>query len=204
MSGSKRDYSNSVVTIPSRFRIKKKQRNGRANRALGYDAPAWQLFKMLRLKRPCLYSLKYHNLFLDKRHAAKHLIYDRKTLEVWKKAIRKYIKPPYFFCLEVGKEGQIHAHVVAAIDAGLLKYARGYNTRTVRIIKDTGADRHRVISYMYKAPVPIWVDDDAKDEDLIHLCDWRERLDDYFDALERIQVEGRYKDIPQLSDYVFD
>jgi hypothetical protein len=157
---------------------------------------------MLGLKRPCFYSLKYHNLFLDKKHAEKHLIYDRKTLEIWKKAIRKYIKLPYFFCLEVGKEGQIHAHVVAAIDAGLLKYRRGYDTRTVKIIKDTHADRRRVISYMYKTPVPIWTDDD--DTDAVHLSDWQERLDNYFDALERMQREGKHKGVPQLSDYVFE
>jgi hypothetical protein len=146
--------------------------------------------------------LKYHNLFLDKRHAAKHLIYDRKTLEVWKKAIRKHIKPPYFFCLEVGKDGQIHAHVVAAIDAGLLKYERGYNTRTVKIIKDTAADRHRVISYMYKTPVPIFEDcDDMKSPKLL---DFQQRLDDYFNALRDIEVEGVSKDVPKLKDYVFE
>lgn len=200
--GSKRNYSNSDLVIPSRFRIKKKQRNGRANRALAYDAPAWQLFKMLRLKRPCFYSLKHHNLFLDEKHAAKHLIYDRKTLQVWKRAIRKHIKPPYFFCLEVGKEGQIHAHVVAAIDAGLPRIKRGYNTRTIKIIKNTAADRHRVISYMYKTPVPIWTDDD--DNGAEHLSDWQERLDDYFDAIEKVQEEGRHKGVPQLSDYVFE
>jgi hypothetical protein len=197
-----RNYNSSGFVLPSRFRIKKKQRNGRANRALASYAPAWQLFKLLRQKRPCLYSLKYHNLFLDKRHAAKHLIYDRKTLGIWKRAIRKHIKPPYFFCLEVGQEGQIHAHVVAAIDAGLLKYVRDYNTRTVKIIKDTDADRRRVISYMYKTPVPIWTNDD--DTDAVHISDWQERLDNYFDAIERIQEKGRYKDVPQLSDYVFE
>jgi hypothetical protein len=201
MAGSSSNYSNFVVTIPSRFRIKKKQRNGRANRALLYGGPAWQLFKMLRLKQPCFYSLKYHNLHLDKRHAAKHLIYDRKTLEVWKKAIRKHIKPPYFFCLEVGKDGQIHAHVVAAIDAGFLSYVKGYNTRTIKVIKDTDADRHRVISYMYKTPVPIFEDcDDMKSPELL---DFQQRLDDYFNALGDIQVEGVSKDVPKLKDYVF-
>jgi hypothetical protein len=196
-----RNYNSSGFVLPSRFTIKKKQRNGRANRALAYGAPAWRLFKMLGLERPCFYSLKYHNLHLDIKDAAKHLIYDRKTVGIWKTAIRKHIKPPYFFCLEVGIEGQLHAHVVAAIDAGLPEYRKGYNTRTVKIIKDTHDDRHRVISYMYKTPVPLTIDFD--DPNAQKLRDWQKRLDDYFDALQKIQTEGQHKDVPQLSDYVF-
>jgi hypothetical protein len=198
-----RNYNSSGFVLPARFRVTKKKRNGRANRAFFYsgDVPASWLFRLLSQKQPCLYSLKYHNLFLDKRHAAKHLIYDRKTIEIWKRAIRKHIKPPYFFCLEVGIEGQLHAHVVAAIDAGLLGYRRGYDTRTVKIIKNIHADRHRVISYMYKTPVPLTVDFD--DPNAKKLCDWQDRLDDYFDALQKIQAEGQHKDVPQLSDYVF-
>jgi hypothetical protein len=199
--GSSANYSNFSAVVPSRFRIKKKQRNGRANRALAYGGPAWRLFNTLAGKQPCFYSLKYHNLFLDKKHAAMQLIYDRKTLEIWKEAIRKHIKPPYFFCLEVGKEGQIHTHVVAAIDAGLPGIKRGYNTRTIKIIKSTPKDRQRVISYMYKTPVPIWTDDD--DKNAVKLPDWQQRLSDYFIALASIRKTDPNKRVPQLSGYVF-
>jgi hypothetical protein len=200
VQGSNRDYSNSGSAIPSRFRIKRKQRNGRANRALAYDGPAQRLFKMLESEQACLFSLQYHHLFLDKKHAAKHLIYDRATLEVWKDAIQKRIKPPYFFCLEVGREGKIHAHVIAAKDAGFLEYKKGYETRTIKVIKETDADRHRVISYLQKSPVPIFVDCD--DIQSAKLPDFQERLYDYFDALKRAKRAG-YRDVPQLSGYVF-
>ncbi len=202
MTGSNRDHSNSGGVIPSRFRIKKKKRNGLANRALRYDGPAWRLFKMLESKQPCFYSLQHDHLCLDKKHTAKHLIYDRATLKVWKEAIRKKIKPPYFFCLEVGKEGKIHAHVIAVKDAGFLKYKKSYEkTRTIRIIKDTDIDRHRVISYMYKTPVPIF--ESCDDIQSSKLPDFQERLDDYFNALRRAKREG-FRDVPQLSGYVFE
>jgi hypothetical protein len=200
MQDSSKDYSNSSGAIPSRFRIKRKQRNGRANRALRYDGPAWRLFKMLESGQACLFSLQYHNLFLDKKHAAKHLIYDRATIKIWKDAIRREIRPPYFFCLEVGKEGKIHVHVIAARDAGFLEYKKGYETRTIKVIKETDADRHRVISYLQKSPVPIFGDCD--DIQSAKLPDFQERLDDYFNALKRAQREG-FREVPQLSGYVF-
>ncbi len=200
MQGSNRDYSNSGGAIPSRFRIKRKQRNGRANQALAYDGPAWRLFKMLELGQACLYSLQYHHLCLDKKHAVKHLIYDRATIGVWKDAIRKRIRPPYFFCLEVGKEGKIHVHIIAAKNAGFLKYKKDYETRTIRVIKDTDIDRHRVISYLQKSPVSIF--EDCDDIQSPKLADFQERLDDYFNALKRAKREG-FRDVPQLSGYVF-
>jgi hypothetical protein len=200
VQGSNRDYSNSSGAIPSRFRIKRKQRNGRANQALAYDGSARRLFKMLESKHPCFYSLHHHHLFLDKKHTAKHLIYDRATIEIWKDASRERIKPPYFFRLEVGKEGKIHLHVIAAKNAGFLEYKKDYETRTIRLIKDTDADRHRVISYLQKSPVPIFGDCD--DIQSPKLADSQERLDDYFNALKRAKREG-YRDVPQLSGYVF-
>ncbi len=200
MQGSNGDYSNSSGAIPSRFRIKKKKRNGLANRALRYDGPAWRLFKMLESKQTCFCSLHHHHLFLDKKHTAKHLIYDRATIEIWKDASRERIKPPYYYCLEVGKEGKIHLHVIAAKDAGFLKYKKDYETRTIRVIKDTDADRHRVISYLQKSPVPIF--EDCDDIQSSKLADFQERLDDYFNALKRAKREG-YRDVPQLSGYVF-
>ncbi len=202
MTDSNRDYNNSSVVIPSRFRIKRRQRNGRANRALGYDGPAWRLFKMLESKQPCFYSLQHDHLFLDKKHTAKHLIYDRATLKVWKDAIRKRIKPPYFFCFEVGKEGKLHVHIVAGIDAGFKEYKKSYEkTRTIRIIKDTDTDRHRVISYLHKTPVPIF--ESCDDIQSSKLPDSQERLGDYFNALRRAKKEG-FRDVPQLSGYVFE
>ncbi len=200
MTGSNRDYSNSSGVIPSRFRIKRKQRNGRANQALRVDGSAWRLFKMLESGQACLFSLQYHNLFLDKKHAAKHLIYDRATIKIWKDAIRREIRPPYFFCLEVGKEGKIHVHVIAARDAGFLEYKKGYETRTIRVIKDTDADRHRVISYLQKSPVPIF--EDCDDVQSAKLPDFQKRLDEYFNALKRAKREW-FREVPQLSGYVF-
>ncbi len=201
MQGSNRDYSNSGGAIPSRFRIKRKQRNGRANRALAYDGPARRLFEKLKSEQPCLYSLQHDHLCLDKKHAVKRLIYHRATLKVWKDAIREKIKPPYFFCLEVGKEGKIHAHIIAAKHAGFLEYKKSYEkTRTVRIIKDTDIDRHRVISYLHKTPVPIF--ESCDDIQSSKLPDFQERLDDYFNALRRAKREG-FRDVPQLSGYVF-
>ncbi len=200
MQGSNRDYSNSGGAIPSRFRIKRKQRNGRANRALRYDGPAWRLFKMLESGQACLFSLHHRHLCLDKKHAAKHLIYDRATVGIWDGAVRREIRPPYFYRLEVGKEGKIHVHVIAAKDAGFLEYRKDYETRTIRVIKDTDADRHRVISYLQKSPVPIF--EDCDDIQSAKLPDFQERLDDYFNALKRAQREG-FRDVPQLSGYVF-
>jgi hypothetical protein len=137
---------------------------------------------------------------LDKKHAVKHLIYDRATIGVWKDAIRKRIRPPYFFCLEVGKEGKIHVHIIAAKNAGFLKYKKDYETRTIRVIKDTDIDRHRVISYLQKSPVSIF--EDCDDIQSPKLADFQERLDDYFNALKRAKREG-FRDVPQLSGYVF-
>ncbi len=202
MQDSSKDYSNSSGAIPSRFRIKRKQRNGRANRALRYDGPAWRLFKMLESKQPCFYSLHHDHLFLDKKHAAKHLIYDRAIVGIWDGAVRREIRPPYFYRLEVGKEGKIHVHVIAAKDAGFLKYKKSYEkTRTIRIIKDTDADRHRVISYLQKSPVPIF--EDCDDIQSAKLPDFQERLDDYFNALKRAKREG-FRDVAQLAGYVFE
>jgi hypothetical protein len=200
VQGSSKDYSNSGGAIPSRFRIKRKQRNGLANRALAYDGPARRLFEMLESKQACLFSLQHHHLFLDKKHTAKHLIYDRANIEIWKDAPREMIKPPYYYRLEVGKEGKIHLHVIAAKDAGFLKYKKDYETRTIRVIKDTDDDRHRVISYLQKSPVPIF--EDCDDVQSPKLPDFQERLDDYFNALKRAKREG-YKDIPQLAGYIF-
>ncbi len=91
-------------------------------------------------------------------------------------------------------------HVIAAKNAGFLEYKKDYETRTIRLIKDTDADRHRVISYLQKSPVPIFGDCD--DIQSPKLADSQERLDDYFNALKRAKREG-YRDVPQLSGYVF-
>ncbi len=91
-------------------------------------------------------------------------------------------------------------HIIAAKNAGFLKYKKDYETRTIRVIKDTDIDRHRVISYLQKSPVPIF--EDCDDVQSSKLPDFQERLDDYFNALKRAKREG-YKDIPQLAGYIF-
>ncbi len=189
------------TNFPSWFVTTRKDRNALAKEALRCNGPAWQLFKMLGAK-PCLYTLKWHNLFLSSSDADKRLIHNPKTIAKWKKAVDKYIKPPYFWCLEVGIEGEIHAHLIAGYRAGFFPtIRRNENTRTIKVIGGSDTDRQNVVSYLHKTPVPLTKDHDDIKAPL--LVDWEDRLLNYAQALLEMRREGKSR-VPQIRGYVWE
>jgi hypothetical protein len=72
-------------------------------------------------------------------------------------AIKQQIEPPYMYKFEVGKGsfptklGDLHVHLIAEEDAGLLNISRsGEIIKPIQ--KGTEA---KVLRYMYKIPVPL-------------------------------------------------
>ncbi len=199
------NYTKIVQTFPNKtdarslFHVTKRERDKLAETALASGGPAWQLFKMLG-SLPCHYILHWDTLFLNKADADKRLILDLATIAKWKRAIRKHIRGPYYFCLEVGRKGKskglIHAHVIAGCSAGFLKYKRGYNTNVVKYIKNTDGDRKRLLSYLLKQSVGLTGDCD--DLDAPFLPDASHRLSIYREAVKELGKDN----LPELRGFV--
>lgn len=137
---------------------------------------------------PALYSLHHKHLGLDADFARSDLIYDQPAIDVWRMVIREQIEPPYFWKLEVGKGsqlfelGDLHAHVIADLDAGLSHLSR--NGEIVKLIEE-GTEK-TLMKYLYKNPVPL------KGYALI----------EYQTAMMRATKQA--KRLPELSGYVWE
>lgn len=147
----------------------------------------------------CLYTLRWAYLGLSYGEAIdKSLIYDPATIDRIKAEIQRRIKPPYAYCIEVGEEGLIHAHVVAGYDAGLPGVTRNFKTNVVKRIKNTEEDRRTVLGYvLFKGSVRLTIDKNDPDAEL--LPDARERLDSYFQAVKKLGKGN----LPELRGFVF-
>ncbi len=159
MIGSNSKYNGFGQKVPSRFVDSNQTRTGRARRALKPGKCGSRLFDELSYPfEPCLYSLQHHHLGLDATFARSELIYDHPAIEVWLSVIRQHIVPPYMYKFEVGKGsnasmalGELHVHLIAEEDAGLL-----HIPRTGEIIKPIQrGTEEKVLKYLYKIPVPI-------------------------------------------------
>jgi hypothetical protein len=188
MQGSSKDYSGFKQRVPSRFVNSNQTRTGRARRALKPGKYGSRLFEELSYPFvPCLYSLQHHHLGLDATFARSELIYDPPAIEVWLSVIRQHIVPPYMYKLEVGKGnvsmalGELHVHLIAEEDAGLL-----HIPRTGEIIKPIQeGTEEKVLKYLYKIPVPL------KGFALI----------EYQIGLMRVSKKG--KRLPQVSGFIW-
>jgi hypothetical protein len=146
---SSRNYTVSKSGIPSRFKNSRKQKQGRANRAFRRGGPAYKLAKSH--KQTCLYTLHYHHLGLPKAFARASMIYDRHALKIWRDVLKKHFKKPYFYRFEVGRDGRLHVHVLADIDAGLL-----WLPRSGKVVKPIQKGTLiKVLIYLSKPPVPL-------------------------------------------------
>ncbi len=190
MQGSSKKYSGFSGVIPSRFVDSSQTRTGRARRALKPGKYGSRLFNELSYPFvPCLYSLQHHHLGLDATFARSELIYDHPAIEVWLRAIRQQIEPPYMYKFEVGKGsnasmalGELHVHLIAEEDAGLLHIPRtGEIVKPIQ--KGTG---EKVLKYLYKVPVPL------KGFALI----------EYQTGLMRVSKRG--KGLPRVSGFVWN
>jgi hypothetical protein len=155
---SYKQFNGFAASIPSRFRDSNQTRTGRARRALKPGGHGVRLFKEFSYPfKPYLYSLHHDHLGLDAAFARSELIYDHPAIEVWSMAIKQQIEPPYMYKFEVGKGsfptklGDLHVHLIAEEDAGLLNISRsGEIIKPIQ--KGTEA---KVLRYMYKIPVPL-------------------------------------------------
>jgi len=107
------------------------------------------------LVNPHLYSLRHSHLNLDATFARSQMIYDHAAIEVWLWSIAQAIKPPYLFKFEVGQGslpgmlGELHVHLIAEGNAGLL------HNRRPEVIKPVRAGTEETLfRYVYKLPVP--------------------------------------------------
>ncbi len=206
MQVSKENHTKSVTKSQSTYKtdakslfsVTKDERDELARAAFeDGDRPAERLFKLLG-SMPCLYTLRWPYLGLSRSEAGdKSLIYDPATIDRIKAEIRRQIKPPYAYCIEVGEEGLIHAQVVAGYDAGLPGVTRNYKTVVIEVIKNTQGDRFRVIRYIFKASVRLTVDKNDPNAEL--LPDANERLNGYFQAVKEL---GK-RNLPELRGFVF-
>lgn len=162
------------------------------------DRPAERLFRLLGWG-VCLYTLRWAYLGLSCSEAAdKGLIYDPLTIDRIKAEIRRRIKPPYAYGIEVGEEGLIHAQVVAGYSAGLPGVTRDFKTNVVKRVKNTEKDWHRTLGYvLFKGSVRLTIDKDDPNAEL--LPDAKERLDSYFQAVKELGKEN----LPELRGFVF-
>ncbi len=151
-------FNGSTIHIPSRFRDSNQTRTSRARRALKPGRHGAKLFEELSYPfEPCLYSLHHTHLGLGADFARSELIYDHPAIEVWLMAIGQKIEAPYMYKFEVGKGsspmtlGDLHVHLIAEEDAGLL-----HISRSGKIIKPIQkGTEEKVLRYMYKTPVPL-------------------------------------------------
>jgi hypothetical protein len=137
-------------------------------------------------------------LKIGKEMAASKYLYDHLVIKAWKLRIRQFIEPPYFFKFEVGDEdengelGDLHVHLIADVDAGLLWIRRG--GKVIRPITDLADFRRRLI-YLYKSAARKSQQAEAE----------------YFEALKRISEENtrlpkskQRRQPPQTSGYVWE
>lgn len=162
------------------------------------DRPAERLFRLLGWGA-CLYTLRWPYLGLSRNEAGdKSLTYDPPTIDRIKAEIRRRIKPPYAFCIEVGEEGLIHAQVIAGYSAGLPGVTRDFKTKVVKRLKNTHGDRFKVIRYvLFKGSVRLTIDKNDPNAQL--LPDANERLSNYFDAVKKLGKDN----LPELRGFVF-
>jgi hypothetical protein len=198
---SEDNYSNFVYFSQSRFLNSAKKKNGKFNEAIRPGNPADRLFQELSYPYdPCHYSLHHDNLKIDKKMAASRYLYDHLIIKAWKMRIRQFVEPPYFFKFEVGEEdasgnlGELHVHLIADVDAGLLWIPRSAKSQIIKPITDL-ADFKRRIIYLYKP---------AAKRSL-------KAIDEYLDALDRIEKDNaslpmskKRRQPPQISGYVWD
>lgn len=71
------------------------------------------------------YNLHAEHLDLPPECAEAARLCCRRNIRRWLQAIRAKLKGPLYWCLEVGENGRVHVHVLAAGDAGLLHLPRG-------------------------------------------------------------------------------
>lgn len=74
---------------------------------------------------PYRYNLHAEHLGLPPECAEAALLLCPRNVRWWVRALRAKLKGPLYWCLEVGENGRVHVHVLAAGDAGLLHLPRG-------------------------------------------------------------------------------
>jgi hypothetical protein len=103
--------------IAARFVESGKRRESSAKRAW----PSMQ--RALRgMERPALYSLSLTtDLGLDERFVAPQGLFESAVIEIIRNKLKKAFAGTFYFAVEVGECGRLHAHVVACADSCLLE-----------------------------------------------------------------------------------
>ncbi len=110
---------------------------------------AWpSLQRALRgMRRPALYSLGLSaHLGLDERYEAPTGLFKPAVLELIRDKLKKAFTGTFYFAVEVGECGRLHAHVVACADACALELPQ--DGETVKLIAKGTA--YKVLRYLHK------------------------------------------------------
>ncbi|MDQ3398602.1 MAG: hypothetical protein M3511_12695 [Deinococcota bacterium] len=87
------------------------------------DGDGWAFRLTANLPQPCAYTLHASHLELPETCSDPANFYCPNNRDLWKGAIRRALKPPLHWKLELGE--RVHVHIIAGHDAGLLHLPRG-------------------------------------------------------------------------------
>lgn len=131
---------------PDAFSDSPRRRRMRAARAL---APGGWAERLLgSIEAPHGYSLHSGHLQLPAEAADPERLNDPDNVALWVSAIRRELRGPLYYKLELGEGERVHAHVIAAHDAGLLQLPR--DGEIVQPLYDPPG----WIAYLMKPPAP--------------------------------------------------
>ena len=104
---------------------------------------------------PCLHTLEASDLGISPKEATPSSLYNRESVEVWRKQIKSAFKGAAFYALECGqgdfkapKRGPVHVHVLAAQNDGLSALLTG--TEKLKVVKDLKG----IFTYLSKPSEP--------------------------------------------------
>jgi hypothetical protein len=162
--------------LPWEFVCSNKRISSQTNRAFKQGGPAPALFAIL--VTPYLFTLYGEQLGIPVKYRHARCIRSKKALKIWRDALRKIFGGAYLFKFEVGLESdEIHVHMIADRDSGLLEMPRFDNPACKPVTDPKG-----MIRYLEKPPCyPI-----------------RKRVKEYLRAKKRV---GDAK-LPEVSGYV--
>lgn len=131
---------------PDAFSDSPRRRRMRAARAL---APGGWAERLLgSIEAPHGYSLHSGHLQLPDEAADPERLNDPANVALWGSAIRRELRGPLYYKLELGEGERVHCHVIAAHDAGLLQLPR--DGKVIQPLHDPPG----WIAYLMKPPAP--------------------------------------------------
>lgn len=137
--------------LPARFRDNRRRERAKANKLLAEGSPGARLVERCGTYGVWFYTLDANDLGLDPSLERPECLYDQGAVECWVRALaREFGKAPYFWRLEVGREGRVHLHVLSSRNAGCHHIVRG----SLKCQRAKPGELAKVLRYMLKAEPP--------------------------------------------------